>query len=78
MLLVLEAEEAARGLGFANATAQSYAISLALSFLVKDPLIALLIALLPTRAARRQHKVMDVVADALSRSPVELVLSLEG
>ena len=70
VLLVLEAEAAGE---FARAAAQAYGVSLTLSFLCKDPALALMLTLLPTKADRRKHKVMDVVAEMLSRSPVELM-----
>ena len=56
--------------------ARAYAISLGLSFLVKDPMVALVITLLPTRAERRTHKVVHAVADALSRTPLESIGSM--
>ena len=54
-----------------RAAAQAFGVSLGLSFLIKDPAIALLLALLPTRGDRKGRRVMDAVADVLSLSPVE-------
>ena len=73
-LLVLE--EQATG-DYISASAQAFGISLALSFLVKDPAIALLLTLLPTRGGRKGRRVMASVVRALSTSPVEaLALSV--